>query len=58
MRRRKPLGEKFYEIRGNPTLPSEKKFPLFLNSHQPKYHKFQKAQNGVEITVLDFKKIK
>jgi hypothetical protein len=54
MQRRTSFGEKILEIRGNPALRSEKKFPLFLNSHQPKYHKFKKVQNGAGITVLVF----
>jgi hypothetical protein len=52
MQRRKSFGEKNLEIRGNPALLSGKNFPLFLNSHQPKYHKFKKVQNGAGITVL------
>ena len=57
MQRRKPLGEKILEkIRGNPALPSEKKFQLFLNSHQRKPRLFSKAQNGAESTVLGFEK--
>jgi hypothetical protein len=52
MQRRKSFGEKILEIRGNPALLSGKNFPLFLNSHQPKYHKFKKVQNGAGITVL------
>ena len=57
MQRRKPLGEKILEkIRGNPALPSEKKFKLFLNSHQRKPRLFSKAQNGAESTVLGFEK--
>jgi hypothetical protein len=54
MQRRKSFGEKNLEIRGNPALLSGKNFPLFLNSHQPKYHKFKKVQNGAGITVLVF----
>ena len=57
MQRRKPLGEKILEkIRGNPALPSEKKFKLFLNSHQRKPRHFSKAQNGAESTVLGYEK--
>ena len=57
MQRRKPLGEKILEkIRGNPALPSEKKFKLFLNSHQRRPRLFSKAQNGAESTVLGFEK--
>ena len=57
MQRRKPLGEKILEkIRGNPALPSEKKFKLFLNSHQRRPRHFSKAQNGAESTVLGYEK--
>ena len=57
MQRRKPLGEKILEkIRGNPALPSEKKFKLFWNSHQRRPRHFSKAQNGAESTVLGYEK--
>jgi hypothetical protein len=57
MQRHNPtFREEILEIRGNPAVPSAQKFPLFLNPHQPKYHKFPKAQNGAEITVLGFVK--
>ena len=37
-----------------PSPAERENFPLFLNSHQPKYHKFKKVQNGAGITVLVF----
>jgi hypothetical protein len=53
--RRKPeFGKKIREIQGNQLCPVEKKFPVFLNSHQRKPRLFSKSQNGDEITVLRF----
>ena len=53
--RRKPeFGKKIREIQGNQLCPVEKKFPIFLNSHQRKPRLFSKSQNGDEITVLRF----
>jgi hypothetical protein len=37
-----------------PSPAHRKKFLLFLDFHQPQYHKFQKAQNGAETTVLSY----
>ena len=59
MQRRKPLGEKILEkIRGNPALPSEKKFQLFLNSHQRKPRLFSKPKTApkLQFSVFFFKK--